>query len=173
VAKRAESAAARLLASHAFTGPPVDPEAIARAEGVLVVRRRFEDADVSGMLFRDSSHHIIGVNSAHPVQRQRFTIAHELGHRALHPGRELILDVPVRVNLRDKTSSTATDFEEIEANAFAAALLMPERMIRDQVNQLPASKRREPDATAAALSAIFKVSNSALNFRLINLGLTS
>jgi Zn-dependent peptidase ImmA (M78 family) len=81
--------------------------------------------------------------------------------------------VPVRVNLRDKTSSTATDFEEIEANAFAAALLMPERMIRDHVNQLPASKRREPDATATALSAIFKVSNSALNFRLINLGLTS
>ena len=50
---------------------------------------------------------------------------------------------------------------------------MPERMIRDQVNQLPASKRREPDATAAALSAIFKVSTSALSFRLINLGLTS
>ena len=50
---------------------------------------------------------------------------------------------------------------------------MPERMIRDQVNQLPASKRREPDATAAALSAIFKVSTSALRFRLINLGLTS
>jgi hypothetical protein len=64
VAKRAESAAARLLASHAITGPPVDPEAIARAEGVLVVRRRFEDADVSGMLFRDSNHHIIGVNSS-------------------------------------------------------------------------------------------------------------
>jgi Zn-dependent peptidase ImmA (M78 family) len=105
--------------------------------------------------------------------RQRFTIAHELGHRALHPGRELILDVPVRVNLRDKTSSMASDLEEIEANAFAATLLMPEQMIRDQLNQLPPARRREPDAAAEALARIFKVSTPALNFRLINLGLTS
>jgi Zn-dependent peptidase ImmA (M78 family) len=68
---------------------------------------------------------------------QRFTIAHELGHRALHPGHELILDVPVRFNMRDGTSGTATDLEEIEANAYAAALLIPARMIREQISQLP------------------------------------
>ena len=139
----------------------------------MVVSRRFEDADVSGILFRDGDHHVIGVNSAHPPVRRRFTIAHELGHRALHPGRELILDVPVRVNLRDKTSSMASDLEEIEANAFAATLLMPEQMVRDQLSQLRPAQRREPDATAAALARIFKVSTPALNFRLINLGLTS
>lgn len=173
MARRAETAAASLLARHAVLQPPVDVEAIAKAEGILVVRRRFEDADVSGMLYRDSDQHVIGVNSAHPRPRQRFTIAHELGHRALHPGREIILDVPVRVNFRDKTSSMATDAEEIEANAFAAAILMPEKMIRDHITQLPASKRREPDDIAAGLAAIFKVSASAMSFRLINLGLTS
>jgi Zn-dependent peptidase ImmA (M78 family) len=173
VPRRAELAAERLLAQHGVTGPPVDAEKLATAEGVLVVHHRFDDAEVSGILFRDANHHVIGVNSAHPAVRRRFTIAHELGHRSLHPGRELILDVPVRVNLRDKTSSMATDLEEIEANAFAAALLMPTRMIRDQINQLPAAKLREPDETAAALARIFKVSASALNFRLINLGLTS
>lgn len=171
--RRAEQAAERLLADHVVTRPPVDPKALAVAEGIVVVRRKFEDANVSGILFRDSDHHVIGVNSAHPLVRQRFTIAHELGHRALHPGRELILDVPVRVNLRDKTSSVASDLEEIEANAFAATLLMPAQMIRDQLNQLPPGRRREPDATAAALARIFKVSTPALNFRLINLGLTS
>jgi hypothetical protein len=46
-------------------------------------------------------------------------------------------------------------------------------MIRDQLSQLPPGKRREPDATATALARIFKVSIPALNFRLINLGLTS
>jgi Zn-dependent peptidase ImmA (M78 family) len=173
VARHAERAAAQLLANHGVIWPPIDAEELACAEGVLVVRRQFKDGDVSGMLFRDSNHQVIGVNSAHSVLRQRFTIAHELGHRALHPGRELILDVPVRVNLRDKNSSTATDIEEIEANAFAAALLMPEQMIRDQLNRLPVSKRREPDTTATELAVIFKVSTSALNFRLINLGLTS
>jgi Zn-dependent peptidase ImmA (M78 family) len=173
VDRRAELAAERLLADHGITSPPVDPEKLALAAGIMVIRRRFEDADVSGILFRDTSHHVIGVNSAHPLVRQRFTIAHELGHHALHPGRELILDVPVRVNLRDKTSSTASDIEEIEANAFAAALLMPAYLIREQVNRLPPARRREPDTAAAALARIFKVSTSALNFRLINLGLTS
>ena len=67
----------------------------------------------------------------------------------------------------------ASDLEEIEANAFAATLLMPEQMIRDQLSHLPPARRREPDATAAALARIFKVSTPALNFRLINLGLTS
>lgn len=104
---------------------------------------------------------------------QRFTIAHELGHRALHPGHELILDVPVRFNMRDGTSGTATDLEEIEANAYAAALLIPARMIREQISQLPPAWRREPDEAATALARIFKVSPSALNFRLINLGLIS
>jgi Zn-dependent peptidase ImmA (M78 family) len=173
MARRAEIAAAQFLARHAVTQPPVAVEVIAQAEGILVVRHRFEDGDVSGMLYRDDDRHVIGVNSAHPKPRQRFTIAHELGHRALHPGREIILDVPVRVNLRDKTSSMATDIEEIEANAFAAALLMPDKMIRDLVSRLPASKRREPDDTATALADVFKVSTSAMNFRLINLGLTS
>jgi Zn-dependent peptidase ImmA (M78 family) len=162
-----------MLAVHHVNSPPVNPEMLASAEGVVVVHRRFDNADVSGILFRDNEHHIIGVNSAHPLARQRFTIAHELGHRALHPGRELILDVPVRVNLRDKTSSMASDVEEIEANAFAAALLMPDEMIRAQISQLPTAKRREPDTTAATLARIFKVSASALSFRLINLGLTS
>jgi Zn-dependent peptidase ImmA (M78 family) len=67
----------------------------------------------------------------------------------------------------------ASDIEEIEANAFAAALLMPHQMIRDQVNKLPPAKRREPEDTALALAKIFKVSTSALSFRLINPGLTS
>jgi Zn-dependent peptidase ImmA (M78 family) len=105
--------------------------------------------------------------------RQRFTVAHELGHRALQPGCELILDLPVRVNLRDKNSSMASDLEEIEANAFPATLLMPKQVIRDYLSRLPPLRRREPDATADALARIFKVSIPALNFRIINLGLTS
>lgn len=173
MAKRAEAVAARLLADHKISAAPINVEALARACGIVVIRDRFEDADVSGILYRDQGHQVIGVNSAHPAQRQRFTIAHELGHWALHPGHELILDVPVRVNLRDKTSGMASDIEEIEANSFAAALLMPEHLIRHQLSHLPASQRREPDITAAALARVFKVSTAALNFRLINLGLIS
>ena len=146
--RRAELAASGFSPITASAGPPVNPEALATAEGIWSSDAGSRTRTSPGILFRDGDHHVIGVNSAHPPVRQRFTIAHELGHRALHPGRELILDVPVRVNLRDKTSSMASDIEEIEANAFAAALLMPQQMIRDQLNQLPPAKRREPEDTA-------------------------
>jgi Zn-dependent peptidase ImmA (M78 family) len=171
VARRADVAAARLLAEHRVLSPPVNVEAIATAAGALVIHRPFENGDVSGMLFRSGRQDIIGVNSTHGQERQRFTIAHELGHRALHPGRELILDVPVRVNFRDRTSSQATDREEIEANAFAAALLMPDQMVRDELDRLPVHLRRDPSHSAFALADVFSVSVQALSFRLINLGL--
>lgn len=72
------------------------------------------------MLFRGAGRDVIGVNSAHAAARQRCTISHEFDHHTLHPGWELILNVPVRVNYRDRASSMAADREEIEANAFAA-----------------------------------------------------
>jgi Zn-dependent peptidase ImmA (M78 family) len=162
VAKRAEIAAAELLSEHPVARLPVAVDDLAEALGIVVVRRKFKDADFSGMLFR-GEREVIGVNQKHHRVRQRFTIAHELGHHVLHPGRELILDAPVRVNFRDRTSSMATDREEIEANAFAAALLMPEPMIRAELDRLPEDIRRER----------FDVSIVALGFRLINLGLTS
>jgi Zn-dependent peptidase ImmA (M78 family) len=172
MARRADLAAARLLIEHPAVRPPVDVDELAASLGVSVVLRTFADADVSGMLFR-GERDVIGVNSAHSPVRQRFTIAHELGHRALHPGRELILDAPVRVNFRDRTSSTATDREEIEANAFAAALLMPESMVRAELERLPPNVRRDLDETTSRLADRFDVSTAALGFRLINLGLTS
>jgi Zn-dependent peptidase ImmA (M78 family) len=157
---------------HGIVKPPVPVTEIARSAGAKVVFAPYK-GDVSGILFRGGDQDVIGVNSDHVMQRQRFTVAHELGHRALHPGRELILDVPVRVNFRDRTSSMATDREEIEANAFAAALLMPEQMIRTAVEDLPPGVRRDPEVTAQRLAKVFNVSITALGFRLINLGLTS
>jgi len=173
VARRAEITATRLLTEYHVTRPPVDVVELAGTLGVAVVPRRFDDGDLSGILFRGGEQDVIGVNSTHAWERQRFTIAHELGHRALHPGRELIVDFPIRVNYRDRTSSMATDREEIEANAFAAALLMPERMLRAQLDHITPETRRDPDATAAQLAKTFDVSITAMGFRLINLGLTS
>jgi Zn-dependent peptidase ImmA (M78 family) len=134
----------------------------------------FEDGDVSGMLLReDGMPPVIGVNTAHATVRQRFTVAHELGHWALHPGRLVIFDRPMRVNRRDSVSAMATDREEIQANAFAAALLMPERIVRQRVSELPPDEGRDPDRAAARLASVFDVSTLAMSFRLINLGLAS
>lgn len=174
MARRAEQAAGRLLAEAGEVLAPVDVERLAAHLGVVISRSTFKDGDVSGMLVRqDGRSPVVGVNDAHSAHRQRFTIAHELGHLLLHPGREIVLDRPVRVNLRDKNSSTATDREEIEANAFAASLLMPADLVRSELQRLPADVRQDPDRSAAALAARFEVSDSAMGFRLINLGLVS
>jgi Zn-dependent peptidase ImmA (M78 family) len=168
---RAEREAVRLLGE---TGQqralPVDVEAIARHLGAQIVAEHL-DRTVSGMLYRDDDHVVIGVNAAHPERRRRYTIAHELGHLVLHKGRPLVVD-HVRVNFRDANSSTATDYEEIQANAFAAELLMP----HDQViaNARPAFEGPESRSEAIVVRDLadgFDVSEQAMEYRLINLGL--
>ncbi len=116
---------------------------------------------------------VIGVNSAHSLTRRRFTVAHELGHLRLHPGRPLILDAPARVNFRDHIASLATDREEIEANAFAAALLMPERLVLEAVGRLLTAGQHTPEKLAQLLAEEFQVSEAAMSYRLINLGITT
>src|SRR6266508_6143231 len=94
-----ETEAAKVRAEHTDGELPVPVEKIAEKLGVAIVVETL-DRNVSGLLFRQGDTQAIGVNAAHPMVRQRFTIAHELGHFRLHPGKELILD-HVRLNLRD------------------------------------------------------------------------
>src|SRR5437868_411530 len=97
-------AALELLARLGTTTVPVPVESIAKQVGALVTYEAL-DSDVAGILFRDETRKVIGVNSAHAVVRQRFTIAHELGHLLLHKGHSVHVD-RVRVNFRDVNSST-------------------------------------------------------------------
>ena len=113
---------------------PIPVERVAEHLGAAL---RFEpfDGDISGMLFRDDQRVIIGVNSLDGVTRQRFTISHEIGHLMLHNGRPMFVEKHVQVNLRDSVSSTATNREEIEANRFAAELLMPAGMVKHEASR--------------------------------------
>ena len=162
-------AARELLKKHAVTSIPVDVELIALGEGAQIVRESLERS-VSGALLRRGASTLLAVNDNHNSRRQRFTIAHELGHLVLHPGREYTVDSAVRVNWRNDLSSLATDREEIQANAFAAALLMPAAAVREAVSAL-----RDASAVRAAdvLAAKFEVSQEAMSYRLVNLGIST
>lgn len=164
---RADTMAQRVLDDHGPIRLPIEPMEIAERLGVAVVYRPM-NPEVSGMLLREGSRSIIGVNKTHPPVRQRFTVAHELGHLHLHPGRQVILDAAVRVNLRDQVSSMATDREEIEANRFAASLLMPAALIHQEVNRLGLA---HPDKLVDQMATTFKVSVAAMTIRLTNLGI--
>lgn len=170
-----ERRARTLLGEQNVTRAPVDVHLIAKRLGVTV-REEASDSEVSGALFREGSKAIIGVNASHAMIRKRFTIAHELGHLLLHDDHARIdhsypevAETPrLRLTaLRSKLSGEASDPREIEANRFAAALLMPvhllERSLRNQ--RLPLN-----EGDIGKLATTFKVSVQAMNFRLMNLG---
>lgn len=166
---KAERAALRTLESHNALSVPVDVEGLAGALGAEVRRQPFY-GDVSGMLLRDGGRILIGLNETHSERRQRFSIAHELGHLVLHRGKPLFVDHTVRVNLRDSRSATGTEREEIEANAFAAQLLMPEPLVTEAVQAVRSRARLLSDEQLVQkLAEQFDVSPQAMGFRLVNL----
>lgn len=167
---RAESEAARVLAEAAVgEALPIDVAAVARYLGAQIVEEKLDD-DVSGMLYRDPEHAVIGVNAGHSEARRRFTIAHEIGHLVLHKGRPLVVD-HVRVNFRDAKSSTATDFEEIQANQFAAALIMPADLVVANARPRLEKSGANHGQVLEDLAEGFAVSEQAMDYRLLNLGL--
>jgi len=142
---------------------PVPVERIAQNLGIEV---RFEAAEdnLSGALIRETKGRVvIGVNSDHHPNRQRFTIAHEIGHFILHKGMKLHVDEDFRVNLRDGSVND----EEIDANAFAAELLMPTEFIERDVQKLV----RVDQQALERLARRYQVSSRAMEIRLTNLGL--
>jgi Zn-dependent peptidase ImmA (M78 family) len=172
VSKKTDQKAEQLLATYVQFSPPIDIEKIARGEGARIIRQPL-DHDVSGILLRDDSQVLLGVNAAHHLRRQRFTIAHELGHLSLHPGRPYTVDSTIRLNWRDDLSSLATDRQEIEANAFAAAVLMPEKLVREAVKSLRPARNTTESRLIDLLARQFDVSTEAMSFRLVNLGIRS
>jgi Zn-dependent peptidase ImmA (M78 family) len=148
---------------------PVPVDRIARQLGAQL-RVAPLDEEISGMIYINDDIPIIGVNALHHPNRQRFTIAHELGHLELH--RELLtktvhVDKQYRVLMRDQNSSTGTDSMEIQANAFAAELLMPanifERLISNKTFDI------DDEGPLIELAKKFKVSKQAVEFRIRNL----
>lgn len=171
----AEAEAERILKKYRVHEPPVPIGDIAQGEGAQIARQRFEGTE-SGFILRDGKITVIGVNTLTSRRRQRFTIAHELGHLWLHEGKPLIVDHSIRVNFRNDVSGMATDAEEIDANAFAATLLMPRAMVLSrlkayltEVTQSGKSISREDLITQIARE--FDVSTEAMGYRLINLGI--
>src|SRR5947199_10768003 len=91
--KHIRAVALELLESHHVKKPPVPVDAIAQRMGAAVIKKH-SDSEISGFILRDSAKNevIIGVNESHHPNRQRFTVAHELGHLLLHRGEELHID---------------------------------------------------------------------------------
>ena len=162
-AQNFERRATRLLAEHGVTEAPVDVEGLAKALGISVSHERL-DNDVSGLLLVEDGVAKVAINESHHSNRRRFTLAHEIGHVLLHAkGDRVFVD---RRFFRNDWSSKGEPREEIEANAFAAALLMPRSLIRQHL----AADSGITDVDVFRLATKFQVSEQAMTLRLVKLG---
>lgn len=166
MSRKARAAARNLLKKSRYS-IPVDVRALIEKFNVAIVEQPMEDS-MSGMLVIKGNQAVIGVNQAHHPNRQRFSLAHELGHYLLHRHYQTIFIDPSTVFFRNNLSTQGTDLYEIEANIFAAELLMPEDAIKRAVAEpIDAFDER----AVARLALQFKVSTQALTIRLTKLNL--
>jgi Zn-dependent peptidase ImmA (M78 family) len=164
----------QLLSEAGITDAPVDVESIARSLGADVNYSPADDS-LSGFLLRneETGTAVIGVNSEQHPLRQRFTVAHELGHYLLHANERVHVDrreAGFQVKLRNETSSAGTDVEEMEANLFAAQLLMPAEFLRRDLAGYESLDVFEDDPLINYLKDKYQVSIRALTIRLTRLG---
>jgi len=160
-----EQAAARLLDTYWGDTIPVDPARIARALDLRVMDVYLGDHLDGALVKEPDAEPSIALNAEHHPNRKRFTLAHEIGHyvkrgQAVEPAE---FEDYEYIDRRDGGSSTGTQEEEIYANRFAAALLMPEDALRT-------FHRRGWNVNDMARR--FGVSRAALENRLKNLQLS-
>jgi Zn-dependent peptidase ImmA (M78 family) len=162
-----------ILNGCAVKAPPVPVEAIIRRQGINIARKSLDD-DTSGFVYVDSRTNstVIGLNVSHSKTRQRFTLAHELGHFLMHKTSGGHLHVDEKdffVRFRDKHSGDGSDQQEREANAFAAELLMPTTFLERDIKHLKDGVSISDEKAIRSMANRYGVSLQALLFRLGNL----
>jgi Zn-dependent peptidase ImmA (M78 family) len=165
-----------ILTQFGVRSPPVPVDRIAKGLGAQL---RFSplDQELAGMIYVSENTPIIGVNSLQHPNRQRFTIAHEIAHLELH---KHLISGKVHVDKgfpiqfaglnRDTTSALGTERIEIEANQFAAELLMPTKMLIQAMASKPFDI--DDEGPLEELAKKFRVSRQALEYRIRNVVMT-
>jgi Zn-dependent peptidase ImmA (M78 family) len=148
---------------------PTPIEAIIKSFDIMVGHAGSDE--YSGILIRKSDKKVLmGLNSSEPYHRQRFTMAHELGHFILHQTKTAFVDKKISVDYRGN-HSYSNSVREAQANIFAAALLMPRQRIIDDFNQIITSKKIFLEDQLIELASKYYVSKDAMKYRLMNLEL--
>lgn len=138
---------------------PVDPMELARRLGIHVQIVALQPDESGSIEIPADGVAVISLNHRDSKNRQRFTCAHEIGH---YLQREASGRAGLSfIDYRDTLAGLGVDAQEVYANQFAAALLMP----------APLVERWFPDEKVEKLARRFGTSTQAMNLRLSNLRL--
>lgn len=149
-----------LLEEFRITGKP-DLDALCSRLGLRVREKEFDGFD--GILLRSKTAQkgIIGVNAGiRELTRKRFTVAHEIGHFVIPHHRE----IPACVSGSIERFSRGLAVPELEANEFAAELLLPGKEVAGRLDL------GNPSLSRISLVANdFETSLSATTWRFLDL----
>ena len=149
--------------------PSVSLVTIVRKCGLEVYTRDFgahSGNDVMGVIdFKDNkSKPVIYINKYNHPNNQKFTLAHELGHYILgHRDRDVQFRIDFESDIYPRDSELQQ--QELEANYFAGALLMPAQAIKQQLNRDDLSQKITAEEMKR-LKDYFGVSELALKTRI-------
>jgi Zn-dependent peptidase ImmA (M78 family) len=144
--------------------PPADVDVVAQKLGIDIVRQEFVP-EIDGLYLRiPGCPPVIAINCSYvkPHGRQRFTVAHEIGHHLLTRGK-ITSDRVIFLDGAETSKSTM----ERACDRFAALLLMPEEIFRTYHKDLASNAEHR----VAILADRFGVSISAVRRRLRDLDL--
>jgi Zn-dependent peptidase ImmA (M78 family) len=159
--------------------PPIDLMPIINKLNITIEKDLdLENSDNIGYIKVKDNDVVIWVNPLKNVHitRERFTIAHELGHLFLH-----IAPKNVNIEFKDTeenlTRNNYWNFQEYEANNFAARLLMPKELIKEYALKLYEKYKKQYNSIPTKEDFIkmmansFNVSKQAMEYRLKNIGI--
>lgn len=149
-----------LVEELGITSPEeLDVEAIAYDSNVEVVYEAMTGCEATLVGYRDRA--IATINPSAVRGRERFSVAHELGHWHLHRGRSF------KCRVDDPSANLSSDrVLEKEADAFAAHLLMPTRIFKPAIVQFAQPTFQQLTDVATAFEA--SLMSAALRFAAIN-----
>lgn len=165
-----EDCAEQVLRQYWDRTIPVDIASIAKKYGAKILPLSAKTKNdpslqyntLSGLAEKNEYGCMIYVSETDHYNRQRFTVAHELGHIVLGHTDEGVMK---RDDYKNYSIGVWEDLHEIEANQFAAAILIPENAL---INIITKNNIRSIND----LAVIFNVSSTAMYWRLKNLGVS-
>lgn len=162
----------------------IDIKELIEAHNIHYIPKKLPDNISGASMITKNGKQIIVVNKDQPEKRKKFTGAHELGHLIL--GHDTPLNTqdkavaahnhqpknPSQILFRDDKTSEGSDWREIEANHFAASLLMPKEILNKEIHKLVKKNPENylSEYNVHELSEIFGVSAISMSIRLSRLG---
>lgn len=146
---RAVDYARKLYAYTNIEIPPIDLNSILKELGIKL--KGLDLAYIDAVLIKDKDFPVIGYNLNKSVERQRFSIAHEIGHFVLPECRDYCV-----------CNIDSASIDEKDANIFAEELLMPRHLLE----KLWYEYRNNKEYRLEHISHLLQVSKTALNVRI-------